>query len=158
LEGILKQTKAEIVAVDEDDPVTETYLTRSAPYGSKLTPEMVEKVRTYLFAGASINRATRAAGITPKTFFNWRHKAEDDPTSAYAEAFNIFEMAIAKSIVEDLAFIRSAKQGWQARAWRLERQFPSEFALVNRVTSTVDAVHTLRIEWGNVPIEASDDE
>ncbi len=137
--------------VGEDEIITSQQLTRGTPPGSKLTPEMVATICSYLVSGASIVHATRAAGVTPKTYRNWRDRGDADPNSAYAEAFGIFEMVRSLSIVQDIAYIRSGRTNWQSRAWRLERQFPNEFALHNRVDSKVEAVHTLKVVFGDVP-------
>ncbi len=137
--------------VGDDEIITSQQLTRGTPPGSKLTAEMVATICSYLVSGASIVHATRAAGVTPKTYRNWRDRGDADPNSAYAEAFGIFEMVRSLSIVQDIAYIRSGKTNWQSRAWRLERQFPNEFALHNRVDSRVEAVHTLKVVFGDVP-------
>jgi hypothetical protein len=151
-------TTAEIMLVGEDEIITSQQLTRGTPPGSKLTPEMVATICSYLVSGASIVHATRAAGVTPKTYRNWRDRGDADPNSGYAEAFGIFEMVRSLSIVQDIAYIRSGKPQWQSRAWRLERQFPNEFALHNRVSSTVDATHKLEIVFAKVKESSADDD
>jgi hypothetical protein len=115
---------------------------------SKLTPEVVERVRQAMRAGAYLKDAFAFAGIGQTTGFDWLSEFDDsaDPVREDFESDDDFERASARftllgefseavqnaeasSKVAALANIRQAAQNgsWQADAWYLERRYPHEF-------------------------------
>ena len=138
--------------------ITKWQLTKPLPPSGKLTQKTVAAVLESIANGNYIERSCAAAGITAKTFRNWQDVAENEPDSAYAEFADLLEQARAHAETQNVGIIqRAAATNWTAAAWLLERQYPQRWGRRDQVHSTVDAVHTLRIEWGNVAIEASDE-
>lgn len=106
--------------------------------------------------GASFTIAADAAGIGRTSFYKWRTEDEQ------------FELAIKKArnecALERLDKITGSDQ-WQASAWWLERQFPEDFSLVQKIEQVL-AKHGLispgiaaQLEDGppTVPTEPTDD-
>ena len=77
--------------------------------------------------GATINGACALAGISPRSFRDWRERGETGEKpyarflSAVTRAREIAKHAILGSILAD--------KDWRARAWYLEKCFPNEFGL-----------------------------
>ena len=97
------------------------------PRHTKLTPKLQEQVVGYLRAGAYVETAAAAAGISKETLYSWlrRGAADEVPFAAFAEAV---EEAQALAEMRDLALIgKAAETEWTAAAWRLERKFPSRY-------------------------------
>lgn len=97
------------------------------PRPTKLTPKLQEQVVGYLRAGAYVETAAAAAGISKETLYSWlrRGAADEVPFAAFAEAV---EEAQALAEMRDLALIgKAAETEWTAAAWRLERKFPSRY-------------------------------
>lgn len=97
------------------------------PRPTKLTPKLQEQVVGYLRAGAYVETAAAAAGISKETLYSWlrRGAADEVPFAAFAEAV---EKAQALAEMRDLALIgKAAETEWTAAAWRLERKFPSRY-------------------------------
>jgi len=95
----------------------------------KFSPEIAEKIVNFLRAGAFIETAAAAAGITKKTFYTWLKRGARAETGllrefsdAVAEAQGTFEVMATAGIAG------AAQDGnWQAWAWLLERKFPQRW-------------------------------
>lgn len=61
---------------------------------SKLSYERQEKIAGAIENGKSIAVASRTAGITPQTFFNWMARGEDEAEGPYAEFFDRLTRAL----------------------------------------------------------------
>jgi transposase len=88
------------------------------------TEQNKRNILTAITRGASQGLAVEAAGISPRAFYSW--KADD------AEFAEDIKKARASCALERLDKITSAEQ-WQAHAWWLERQFPEDFSLVQKI-------------------------
>jgi len=157
--NIVEEQTTEIVSVDGDEVINDWVLTRPMPPSAKLTPAIVKAVLGNIAAGNYISTACTAAGITQKTFHNWLERGRSAPDTIYSEFLLLAEKARAAAEAANVRIIkRAADTNWTAAAWLLERQYPERWGRHDRVSSTVDAVHTLKIEWGNVPIEGNDEQ
>lgn len=97
------------------------------PRPTKLTPKLQERVVGFVRAGAYVETAAAAAGISKETLYSWlrRGAAGEAPFAAFAEAV---EEAQALAEMRDLALIgKAAETEWTAAAWRLERKFPDRY-------------------------------
>jgi hypothetical protein len=105
--------------------------TRGRP--TKITSELIKKIVRLIKADNYFDVACRACGITRQTGYNWleRGKVEaqriesggtpvDEPL--YVEFFYSVDQAEAQAECEDIRYIRSGYQDWQARAWIRERK------------------------------------
>lgn len=102
----------------------------------KLTPALIEKIVGYLRAGAYVETAAAAAGISKQTLYTWLRRAvdenEEDPI--FAKFAAAVEEAQALAEVRDIALIgKAAETQWQAAAWRLERKSPERWGRKDRV-------------------------
>lgn len=96
----------------------------------KLTPALIEKIVGYLRAGAYIETAAAAAGISKQTLYNWLRRAadENERDPIFAKFAAAVEEAQALAEVRDIALIgKAAETQWQAAAWRLERKSPERW-------------------------------
>lgn len=97
------------------------------PRPTKLTPKLQERIVGFVRAGAYVETAAAAAGISKETLYSWlrRGAADEVPFAAFAEAV---EEAQALAEMRDLALIgKAAETEWTAAAWRLERKFPDRY-------------------------------
>lgn len=108
---------------------------------SLLNEERQHNITTMLKAGAYIEDAVKASGISVATFYVWmnRGKAQRDRQNAnlpveenelpYLEFLEAVEMADAEGAIGHLMNIdHHAKNGtWQASAWILERKYPKKW-------------------------------
>jgi transposase-like protein len=96
----------------------------------KLTPALIEKIVGYLRAGAYVETAAAAAGISKQTLYNWLRRAvdENERDPIFAKFAAAVEEAQALAEVRDIALIgKAAETQWQAAAWRLERKSPERW-------------------------------
>lgn len=108
---------------------------------TKLTPDLQHSIVASIKAGAYVETAAAAAGISKDSFYTWLKKGkavlemlgeahpdqQPDITAnqyRYAKFADAIQKAIAQSEMTDLAVInRAAETGaWQAAAWKLERK------------------------------------
>lgn len=102
----------------------------------KLTPALSDKIIGYLRAGAYIETAAAAAGISKQTLYNWLRRAadEDEKDPRFAAFAAAVEESQALAEVRDIALIgKAAETQWQAAAWRLERKSPERWGRKDRV-------------------------
>lgn len=102
----------------------------------KLTPALSDKIIGYLRAGAYIETAAAAAGISKQTLYNWLRRAadEDESDPRFAAFAAAVEESQALAEVRDIALIgKAAETQWQAAAWRLERKSPERWGRKDRV-------------------------
>ena len=110
---------------------------------SKFDEQRAKTILTYLRAGAYVETAAAAAGISKDTLYNWLRRGArvgDKPTredlrlAAFSDAV---KQAMAKAELDDLTVIKgAAAKHWQAAAWRLERKYPDRWG--NRITTRVE--------------------
>ena len=95
---------------------------------TKFTPELQTRIVAFLGAGAYIETAASAAGVSKQTLYTWlRQGAEgEEPFTQFLDAV---ERAQGEADIRDLKTIREAAHGgaWQAAAWRLERRHPDQW-------------------------------
>lgn len=102
----------------------------------KLTPALSDKIIGYLRAGAYIETAAAAAGISKQTLYNWLRRAadEDEKDPRFAAFAAEVEKSQALAEVRDIALIgKAAETQWQAAAWRLERKSPERWGRKDRM-------------------------
>lgn len=101
---------------------------------TKLTPELAAQITKYVRAGAYIETAAAACGLSKDTFYEWLKRGNKEKTGPFAEFTDAINKAMAASEIGDLVRIGVAsKKSWQAAAWRLERRFPQKYALGRRL-------------------------
>ena len=95
---------------------------------TKLTVELQQVIVTFMGAGAYIETAAAAAGISKVTLYDWLRRGSEDE-EPFATFLNAVEKAASEADLRDLKTIRqSAAAGvWQASAWRLERRHPEQW-------------------------------
>lgn len=110
---------------------------------TKFDAGRAKTILTYLRAGAYVETAAAAAGISKDTLYNWLRRGArvgEKPTReelALQQFSDAVKMAMAKAELDDLTTIRAAsKKNWQAAAWRLERKYPDRWG--NRITTRVE--------------------
>ena len=97
---------------------------------TKLTPELVDKLVSYLRSGNYVKVACRAVGISPQLLSQWldRGVSERPEDAAYADLRERVQLARSESEARNVAIIATAaRESWQAAAWLLERQYPDRW-------------------------------
>ena len=96
---------------------------------TKLTDESQDKICLFIKAGAYIETAAKAAGISKQTFYNWMEKGNSGRFPRYVEFMDAIEKALVHAELVDIGRIdKAAASGvWQASAWKLERKFPERW-------------------------------
>lgn len=102
---------------------------------TKLTPELQERVAAHVAAGAYVETAVAACGISKTSFYEWLRRGAEENEGPHREFLDAVEKAQAEAELKDLENItRAAAEGnWQASAWRLERKFPDRWARRERM-------------------------
>ena len=108
---------------------------------SKFTPEITEKVLQNIRLGMRYKDAALAAGVSDRTFAEWRQKGEKAKSGKYSRFSQSLHLAEAEGERALIARIQSAaKKQWQAAAWILERRHRERWGRNLDVTTKGDAV------------------
>ena len=115
-----------------------------------------EGVRTRLLdavkMGSFIEHACAYAGITSKTFRNWRDLA-DKEIEPYKSLFEELRLAESESILRKLNRIEKAGQegAWTADAWYLERKYPDKFGKRDKVeiSGEINKPKVIDLNWSD---------
>lgn len=117
---------------------------------SKLTAELIERILDPVLAGAYLEVAAQAVGVSRGSLYGWKRRAEDLEAAArehmtaddaetrvydltppeqwvYLDFLHALKSAEAYSEIDLLGRVRSAGLGWQAFATILERRFPDRW-------------------------------
>jgi hypothetical protein len=99
-----------------------------------LTEQVADQLVAMLKAGNYVTVATRAVGVSRRTFSEWMRRGKSD-APADAE-FRVLRERVTKARAE--AEVRhvaqisaAATDSWQAAAWMLERQYPDRWGRVS---------------------------
>ena len=98
---------------------------------SKLSKELTENLLNFIRAGAFVETAVNASGISKDTLYAWLKRGKRESKGAYREFSDAFQKASAEFEVGGILKIRAAAKdpkGWFAMAWLLERRFPDRWA------------------------------
>lgn len=99
-----------------------------------LTPQLADQLVAMLRAGNYVTVATRAVGISRRTFAEWMQRGRSDKSAdaEFASFRRRVEQARAEAEVRHVAQIAQASaDSWQAAAWLLERQHPERWGRVS---------------------------
>ena len=89
-----------------------------------LDAKMVKALTDLLRAGAMIDAACAAVGISRTSFFDWMKRGQADKSGIYNDFADAVKKALADAENSLVAGIRNAgTTQWQAMAWLLERRF-----------------------------------
>jgi transposase len=117
---------------------------------SKLTPEIVQKVREILPVALYIETVAAYLGVDRQTFYNWIKRGEREAKrlqkqkkpaprakeALYLEFFHAVKKALAEGEFHNALLIRTAAtdgESWTAAAWLLERRFPERWGQRQRL-------------------------
>ena len=92
---------------------------------SKLTQEITDKICEAVSTGLTFDLAAQVAGVSPRTFYRWMRKGEDEgPGGKHWQFRQEVKRAEAENAMQALATINQAGHdgSWQAHAWLLERR------------------------------------
>lgn len=108
---------------------------------TSLTPDVERRILTALRGGNYRETAAQAAGVHRNSIRNWleRGEAGEEP---YASFLCAVEKAEAYGERKLLRAIRAGCDGWQSKAWIMERRWPGRWSGRVRVTVSdhVDAL------------------
>ncbi len=96
----------------------------------KRTPEVEKRLFDAIRLGATYKLASQYAGIDPATFWRWMEKDATFATQV--------KEAEGAAVVGWLAKIEKAASdgNWQAAAWKMERRYPEDYSLRQRLEHT----------------------
>ena len=114
---------------------------------SKLTESLIDEISKLIGGGLTNKDACAIVGISEASLYKWLKEPRE---GLEIELFKALEKARATRKAFLLQTITRAAQGgtWQAAAWYLERQYPSEYGRPDRyhdqgMTEAVQAVREL---------------
>lgn len=93
----------------------------------QLTPEVHERMVSYVRAGNYLETAAAACGVSRYVVRDWLRRGAkgEEPFGAFAAAMH---EAKALAEIRDVAIIgKAAEKVWQAAAWRRERMQPEKY-------------------------------
>lgn len=100
-----------------------------------LTPEILEAVGLLLSEGHYKETVADFLGISRMTWWNWEQRGEREPDSVYGEFLYVVKKASAAAEILLFRGIRAGFDGWQSKAWIMERRFPQRWG--KRIDITV---------------------
>lgn len=136
---------AEETTRERETTAAETQQTRRVGRPTLCTPELARQMEETLREYGFLGLACDLLGIGRATAYEWieRGEAGEAPFDLFADAVKkgraAFQAQAARIIAE-------GKQGWQSRAWLLERSDPEQYAVRQRVE------HSGRVETGAAPV------
>ena len=111
------------------------------PPHTKLTPLILETMKTEVARGMPIKWALKIVNISQNVYYDWirKGKKSNDPTDPYRVFYEEIEMAKALAIGSRIETIRRASdEHWQAAAWYLERVDSENFGRKSIVNANVN--------------------
>ncbi len=113
-------------------------------------PVVWKRLNDALSVGAYIEDACAFAGISSRTFRNWREMAEKG-VEPYQSKWEDITLSESTSVIRNLANIRrSADNGsWQASAWILERKYPDKFGRRETVKLEKEGTFDVELYWSD---------
>jgi len=102
---------------------------------TSLTPEVQRAICASLRAGNYRETAAQAGGVDARSLRRWVERGEEGE-EPFAEFLSAVQKAEAVAERRLLRSIRKGVDGWQARAWILERRWPGRWSGRVRVTVT----------------------
>lgn len=106
-----------------------------------LTPDVERRICAALRAGNYRETAAAAGGVSGRSLRRWCERGEtgEEPFASFLSAVTKAEAKAERLLLRS---IRKGVDGWQSRAWILERRWPSRWSGRVRVTVTdhVDAL------------------
>lgn len=96
----------------------------------KLTPDAIAQIEALIRAGATVDVAAQAAGVSRSSIYSWLAQGETARAGSPARDLrDRIERARAESETVLVARIGQAasKGSWQAAAWLLERRWPERW-------------------------------
>lgn len=113
---------------------------------SKLTPEVLSTVSSYLAVGSTLEVAASAAGVGTRTLERWlqrarelvdrveQHRRVESRDRVYLELMEAITTREAEAEVKALATIQKSALGgdWRAAAWYLEKRHPDKYGVRRR--------------------------
>lgn len=95
--------------------------------GTKITPELTEKVCQAVRIGASLSTARAYAAIPAPTFAEWM-RAGREGIAPYVHFIEALDSAMAEGEMRDIARVDAgADKDWRAAGFKLERRFPERW-------------------------------
>jgi succinate dehydrogenase flavin-adding protein (antitoxin of CptAB toxin-antitoxin module) len=112
---------------------------------------MLDAIGTLLVEGNHKETVADFLGITRMTWWNWEQRGEREPDTIFGEFLYTVKKAQAASEISMLRLIRTGWEGWQSKAWIMERRFPQRWGKRAEITLRLEAEKLAR-EFG-VPVE-----
>lgn len=112
----------------------------------KYTAKLVTEICDYIIEGNTVESICESLDISHQTFYRWK-KEKSEFSEAIKKAEEL-RKDFGKALAVSSIFKAMANGVWQAGAWWLERNYPSEFKNVQEVTQTVD-IKKVREELAN---------
>lgn len=110
---------------------------------TNISEELIETICTEIKRGVPYKYASRIAGVSEQTVYNWRKKGEAEPEdsdSLYRRLYDEFERAKALAVAYRVESIRKAGEiNWTASAWWLERVAHEDFGRKSVIDANVNA-------------------
>ncbi len=103
-----------------------------------LTPELADKLCDLVRGGLPLSKAAEHEGISYRTLCRWQ-KRED---GAYAGFCHSLKRARAEAQVLWVGAIARGEDGWQSRAWLLERSDPKNWGRRMEMKAKVETKDT----------------
>lgn len=101
---------------------------------TKLNDEVIDRISTAIYTGASLKSAAAIAGVDESTLTEWLKQGRNEG----GELEQRLAVEVGKALAHFKARLEStvaahAEGDWRAAAWRLERSFPDEYGPTRRV-------------------------
>ena len=111
----------------------------------ELTPELQERIISYIKEGNYVRVACQACGISHVEYYHWLKLAETDATEGVESLYTRFANAVKKAEAESeekivALILKAVPKNWIAGMTYLERRFPDRWARRDRPPEDSDVV------------------
>lgn len=119
---------------------------------TKLTDEMQERICENIRRGLGYREAAVAAGISERTFYNWKSRGENAKSGIHLQFLQALQEAEAIAELVLLEIIQNAtKKDWRAATWILERRHPRRWAQLQKreISGAGGGPLVIKLEWSD---------
>ncbi len=99
---------------------------------TSLNDDLSKAICESIAKGHYLDATADRVGLHRDTIYGWLEKGREDPDSVYGKFSDAFKRASYAAEDRALTEVLEGANGWQSRAWFLERRYPKRWGRVSQ--------------------------